>query len=113
MCAHCGHTTWLFAAAGAACGGATGGMGAATGTGAGGCATAAAMGTGAGMGARDGTATGDCATATVPASPATWAAAVAWLEAWPARTPCGGVLGENGFGAASRGNSAPHPRQNL
>ena len=27
--------------------------------------------------------------------------------------PCGGVCGENGFGAASRGSSAPHPRQNL
>ena len=27
--------------------------------------------------------------------------------------PCGGVCGENGLGAASRGSSAPQPRQNL
>ena len=30
-----------------------------------------------------------------------------------ALTPCGGVCGVNGFGAASRGSSAPQPRQNL
>ena len=28
-------------------------------------------------------------------------------------TPCVGVCGENGFGCASRGSSAPHPKQNL
>jgi hypothetical protein len=27
--------------------------------------------------------------------------------------PCGGVRGANGLGAASRGSSAPQPRQNL
>ncbi len=35
------------------------------------------------------------------------------VEGDAAFTPCGGVCGENGLGAASRGSSAPHPRQNL
>jgi hypothetical protein len=45
------------------------------------------------------------------ATPPTGAAAPAGTLT--ARTPCAGVDGENGFGAASRGSSAPQPRQNL
>ena len=41
------------------------------------------------------------------------AAAEAMAEAEAAFTPCGGVWGENAFGAESRGSSAPQPRQNL
>ena len=66
-----------------------------------------AAATGMGAGARDGI-TGDWATATVPARLRRPQPAAARL-----RTPCGGVCGENGFGAASRGSSAPQPRQNL
>ncbi|MBX3263988.1 MAG: zinc-binding dehydrogenase, partial [Labilithrix sp.] len=40
-------------------------------------------------------------------------AAAALDDAPAAFTPCGGVCGVKGFGAASRGSSAPQPRQNL
>jgi hypothetical protein len=100
---HWGQTTAPLAAAGA---GGAAALGAAT------VAEVAAVDPSAAAGgaARGGAtgATGDAATATVPARPA---AACAGDVA--ARTPCGGVRGEKGFGAASRGNSAPHPRQNL
>ena len=51
-------------------------------------------------------------TATVPPRPA-FAPGEAEAAACAERMPCGGVCGENGFGAASRGSSAPQPRQNL
>ena len=89
---HCGHTTTPAPGAAAACAGAASG----------------ATGAGCGAGAREGIIAGPAATATVPARPVAALAATC-----AARTPCGGVWGENGFGAASRGSSAPHPRQNL
>src|SRR5579872_1100815 len=84
-----------------------------TGAGAG---AAGATGAAGGIGARD--CTGDGAIATVPpraATPAAGAGAGACTAAaaCAARMPWGGVPGEKGLGAASRGSSAPQPRQNL
>ena len=85
------------AAAGDIAGGATGGD---------------AIGAGAGAGAGDAgrsawTAGAPCGEmATVPPRPPPAGAGTAFI-------PCGGVCGENGFGATPRGSSAPHPRQNL
>src|SRR6516164_75532 len=84
---HCGQTTTPAAGA-AAC---------ATGAG----AAIGAAGAGCGTGAREGIIAGPAATATVPARPV---AALAAAAAWAARTPWGGVWGEKGFGAASRGS---------
>jgi hypothetical protein len=86
---------------------------------------AGAAAEGAGTAERCGAADGE--TATVPASGDGAGAAAAGLgmaegtaamgavagAAAAAFTPCGGVCGEKGFGAASRGSSAPQPRQNL
>jgi hypothetical protein len=99
------------AAAGAAPitgGAAIAGGGGATGAAIGGAGIGAAAG---GIGARETMgfcAIGLCATATVPARPIAPGDGTG-----AARTPCGGVCGENGFGAAALGSSAPQPRQNL
>jgi hypothetical protein len=89
--------------------------------------TGGAIGMGAGMGAGIGAGAGAAAAGApmpgrkfavaIPAPPPMFGGGCATVDAIGAGaaafTPCGGVSDVNGFGAASRGSSAPHPRQNL
>ena len=82
-------------------------------------ATVAPMGDTAAAGAGLGAAATGGAMATVPPRPAEGpdafvAGGLPWAApACAARMPCGGVCGEKGLGAASRGSSAPHRWQNF